>query len=92
LEAVEQEKDLQVLLIIMVDKVDQVLLEVILSLEVLQLMAEDLVVEDQKHLHPLLTLEVPAVMAVVDQELLTLLQELGELLINLMHQDFLVLL
>jgi hypothetical protein len=49
-------------------------------------------VEDQMLIHPLLKLEALAVMAVVVQELLIPLEELGELLINLMHQDFLVLL
>ena len=67
-------------------------LEVILFLEVLQLTVEDMAVEDQMLIHPLLKLEALAVMAVVVQELLIPLEELGELLINLMHQDFLVLL
>jgi hypothetical protein len=67
-------------------------LEVILFLEVLQLTVEDMAVEDQMLIHPLLKLEALAVMAVVVQELLIPLEELGELLVNLMHQDFLVLL
>jgi hypothetical protein len=67
-------------------------LEVILFLEVLQLTVEDMAVEDQMLIHPLLKLEALAVMAVVVQELLIPLEELEELLVNLMHQDFLVLL
>jgi hypothetical protein len=67
-------------------------LEVILFLEVLQLTVEDMAVEDQMLIHPLLMLEALAVMAVVVQELLIPLEEMGELLVNLMHQDFLVLL
>tara|TARA_Y100001937_G_C6919272_1_gene241027 strand:+ start:65 stop:343 length:279 start_codon:yes stop_codon:yes gene_type:complete len=92
LEAVEQEKDLQVLLIIMVEMVDLELLEVILSLEVLQLMAEDLEVEDQLLLHLPLMPEAPVVMAVEVVVLMLPLEDLEELLVNPMHQDFLVLL
>jgi hypothetical protein len=90
LEQAAQEKDLQVQQEIMVEMVDLDLLEVILFLEVIQPMVVDMELEDQKPLHLLLMLEAPVVMEAEVQE--TVVEVLVELLVNLMHQDFLVLL